>query len=133
MRWIALTFVLLAGCAGADTPVAADTPRDPAPVAATPVAAAPAPAAAAPSKSDEVVTTCSVDADCAVKNVGSCCGYHPACVHKDSPTFPERVKAECQAKGILSTCGFQEPAGCACVEGRCASTGAALGGVGEPK
>ncbi len=64
--------------------------------------------------------TCRVDADCAVKDVGNCCGYYPACVNKDSSTFPDRVKAECEAKGISSICGFPEIAGCTCVDRRCA-------------
>lgn len=62
---------------------------------------------------------CSVDADCAVRNLGNCCGYYPACVHVDSPTFPERVLMQCEAEGLTSVCGFPELAGCRCVEGRC--------------
>lgn len=62
---------------------------------------------------------CSTDADCTVKDVGSCCGYAPACVNTDSPTFPGQVKAECGKQGMASTCGFQEIAGCQCVEGLC--------------
>lgn len=67
----------------------------------------------------EVDYSCRVDSDCAIKDIGSCCGYRPACVNKDSPTFPERVQARCAAEGISSVCGFPEIAGCACIEGRC--------------
>lgn len=62
---------------------------------------------------------CETDADCTVKNVGSCCGYTPQCVHKDVQTFPEQVKALCEQEGRSSICGFQEPAGCSCVNNQC--------------
>lgn len=62
---------------------------------------------------------CSTDADCAVKNVGNCCGYFPACVNAQANTFPEHVKAACEAQGLSSICGFQDITACACVEGRC--------------
>lgn len=67
----------------------------------------------------EVDYTCTTDADCAVKDVGNCCGYYPACVSVDSPTFPEQVKAECAKNDMQSVCGFRDIAGCVCVEGRC--------------
>lgn len=70
---------------------------------------------------DAVDYACRTDADCAVKDVGNCCGYYPACVNRASPTFPDRVKAECVKKGAVGVCGFPEIKGCACVEGRCAS------------
>ena len=138
MRWTTLAFVLLTACAGAESPGASDVALPSAsPIAAAPTESpvptpSPQPAPDVVGDGSEVDNTCSVDADCAVKNVGSCCGYMPACVHKDSPTFPERVKAECEAKQMSSICGFQEPAGCACVDGQCASTGSATGG-GELK
>jgi hypothetical protein len=62
---------------------------------------------------------CSTDADCAVKNVGNCCGYFPACVNTQAETFPEQVKAACEAQGLSSICGFQDITACACIEGRC--------------
>lgn len=62
---------------------------------------------------------CDSDADCVVKNVGSCCGYTPQCVHKAVQTFPEQVKALCEKEGRSSICGFQEPAGCSCVNNQC--------------
>jgi hypothetical protein len=63
--------------------------------------------------------SCTTDADCAVKDVGNCCGYYPACVNTNSPTFPEQVKAECAQNDMQSVCGFRDIEGCACVEGRC--------------
>jgi hypothetical protein len=75
----------------------------------------------------EVDYTCRADADCVVKDVGNCCGYYPACVNRDSPTFPERVQAECEKTGMASVCGWPVIKGCACVEGRCEA--APSGGV----
>ena len=63
--------------------------------------------------------SCQTDADCAVKNVGNCCGYFPACVNVQAETFPERVMAACEAQGLSSICGFEDITACACVEGRC--------------
>lgn len=66
-----------------------------------------------------VSRACRSDADCAVQNVGNCCGYYPACVNKDAETFPERVAAECAKQGVSSICGFPEIPGCRCVAGQC--------------
>jgi hypothetical protein len=68
---------------------------------------------------DDTPRRCSVDADCAVKNVGNCCGYHPACVHRDQPVDPDAVQARCEQEGTASICGFPEISGCACVARRC--------------
>ncbi|MET1163272.1 MAG: hypothetical protein ABWY48_12125 [Pseudoxanthomonas sp.] len=70
-----------------------------------------------------IVTTCKTSADCAVKNVGNCCGAMPACVNKDSPTDPAAVQAQCAAKGMMSTCGFAEISACQCDNGQCAPVG----------
>jgi hypothetical protein len=67
--------------------------------------------------------SCTVDADCAVKNVGNCCGYYPACVNRDSPTFPEQVRERCEAEGMMGVCGFPEITACQCVDNRCESAG----------
>lgn len=69
----------------------------------------------------EVDYSCRVDADCAIKDIGSCCGRQPACVNKDSPTFPERVREECAARHESGVCGFPDVRGCACIEGRCSN------------
>ncbi|WP_022968238.1 hypothetical protein [Arenimonas oryziterrae] len=68
----------------------------------------------------QVDTTCKTDADCAIKDVGNCCGAYPACVNKDSPTFPAQVKAQCQKEGTMAVCGFPSINGCQCVQGKCA-------------
>ena len=67
--------------------------------------------------------SCKTDADCAVKDVGNCCGYYPACVNKDSPTDPAAVKAQCAASGMSSVCGFAEISSCSCNAGKCESAG----------
>ena len=63
--------------------------------------------------------SCTTDAHCTVKDVGNCCGYYPACVNVDSPTFPEQVKAACAESGTAGICGFPSISGCQCVENRC--------------
>ncbi|HMB56816.1 MAG TPA: hypothetical protein VKM35_06365 [Arenimonas sp.] len=63
---------------------------------------------------------CKTDADCAIKDVGSCCGYRPACVNIDSKTHPEQVKAQCAKSGQMGICGFPSISGCQCVSGQCA-------------
>ncbi|UYB51534.1 hypothetical protein OCJ37_16385 [Xanthomonas sp. AM6] len=72
----------------------------------------------------KVDASCRSDADCAVKNVGNCCGAMPACVNRDSPTDPQGVMAQCQASGRMSVCGSPAIAGCQCVAGRCSAQGA---------
>lgn len=62
---------------------------------------------------------CKSDADCAIKDVGSCCGYRPQCLNKDTPTFPEQVKERCAREGRVSTCGVLAISGCQCVSGQC--------------
>ena len=78
-----------------------------------------APAPAASGNAMKIDVSCRSDADCAVKNVGNCCGAMPACVNVNSPTDPEGVKAECARKGIMSMCGFKPIEGCQCVRGQC--------------
>jgi hypothetical protein len=71
--------------------------------------------------------SCRVDADCTVKNVGSCCGMMPACVNASSPTDPAAVQAECERSGISSVCGFAEITACGCVNSRCTAEQAPVG------
>ncbi|WP_342317053.1 hypothetical protein [Lysobacter sp. FW306-1B-D06B] len=78
-----------------------------------------APAAAATGEAIKLDFSCKTDSDCAVKNVGNCCGAKPACVNANSPTDPEGVKAECARKGIMAMCGFKPVEGCQCVKGEC--------------
>lgn len=62
---------------------------------------------------------CRVDGDCVVKDVGNCCGYFPACVHRDSAVDPERVRAACLKNGESSICGFAEISACRCEQNLC--------------
>ena len=143
---IALAVLALSGCSprpaspavGAEVaqpdPSPASAPRPapqdvaPATAPAAPAStAAHAPASPAPARADKVVgadapsLACRTDADCAVKDVGSCCGYRPACVNADAQTFPERVKQQCADDGRMGMCGFPAIQGCQCVSGQCAA------------
>ncbi|PPU95173.1 hypothetical protein XpopCFBP1817_09320 [Xanthomonas populi] len=85
-------------------------------------AATPPPATGtATGKPITVPTNCRTDADCTVKNVGNCCGAFPACVNVNSATDPKGVMAQCQARGMMSVCGFREISACQCVAGQCAA------------
>lgn len=77
------------------------------------------PVASSGTAPDDVNRSCKTSADCAVKNVGNCCGAYPACVNKDSPTFPDRVKAQCGKEHRMGVCGFPVVNGCSCVAGKC--------------
>lgn len=92
-------------------------------------APAPVPAAIDAAAAGEVDYRCTTDSDCAVKDVGNCCGYYPACVNAGSPTFPERVREECAREGTAGICGFPDISGCRCVAGRCESDGGEPGGL----
>jgi hypothetical protein len=63
--------------------------------------------------------SCKVDADCAVKNVGNCCGAMPACVNKDSPVDAAAVQSQCAKDGRVGVCGFREISSCSCNAGKC--------------
>ena len=109
----------------APAPVAApapSTPAEPAPARPAPAQpAAPPIVAEKPAAFDPAapVRSCRTDADCAVKDVGNCCGYFPMCVNKDAKTDPPAVRAACEKAGMASVCGFREVKGCQCVQGRC--------------
>ncbi len=133
---------LLAACT-ATAPQGGDSAAAP-PAVQAPAQPAPTPAAGQPSaqqpvkkpppmskplppervgKAVVVDRSCKTDADCAVKDVGNCCGYYPACVNKDSPTNPAAVQAQCAASGMASVCGFAEISACTCSAGKCAAAG----------
>jgi hypothetical protein len=88
-------------------------------------ASAPAPAKTTPSDPAAVNRACKVDADCAVKDVGSCCGKHPACVNKDAATDPNAVRAQCEKENRASVCSIEAIGGCSCVQGQCHNINAA--------
>lgn len=108
-------------------PVAGPAPAQPAPVEPAPAEPAPGSPAAPPVAVEKPaafdpgapVRTCRSNADCAIKDVGNCCGYFPMCVNKDAKTDPAAVRAACEKAGIASVCGFREIKGCQCVQGRC--------------
>ena len=87
--------MLLAACSSSTTDTTQSPPRD-----------------AGLQKPTQIDTRCKSSADCAVKNVGNCCGAMPACVNRDSPTDPQAVQAQCQAKGMMGICGFREISAC---------------------
>lgn len=104
--------------ASTPAPAAPTAPAAPQPPKAAPVAPAPIEHAgtANPMSPDR---TCRTDADCAVKDVGSCCGTFPLCVNKDAKVDPAAVRAQCAKDGMASICGFQPVSGCTCTQGRC--------------
>jgi hypothetical protein len=119
---LSLATWLLAACAApASAPLSTDSSAaEPAQHAAPPTTK-PSP----PRKVSQPVAvnySCQSNNDCAVKDVGNCCGAMPACVNKDSPTDPQAVRAQCAASGQMGICGFQEISSCQCVSGRCEST-----------
>jgi hypothetical protein len=140
-----LVALLLCGCAGATDPAPPAVPVGPSEAKAQPPSGRTTSAATSdatqpteiPAKKStdlpgEVDHSCQTDADCMVKDIGNCCGYYPACVNRDSPTFPEQVKAQCAAEGISSVCGFPSVSGCQCIDHRCeAITGPGAGTVDE--
>lgn len=93
--------------------------------ASAPRAADPPPG---PALGDKVDYRCQVDSDCAVKDIGNCCGRYPACVNRASPTFPEQVQEECAKKGLAGVCGFPDIQACRCVAQRCRGVNGPDGG-----
>ena len=63
--------------------------------------------------------SCRSNSDCAVKDVGNCCGAMPACVNNDSPTDPAGVQAACAKSGRMGVCGFKAIESCQCTQGQC--------------
>jgi len=61
--------------------------------------------------------SCSTAADCAVKNVGNCCGSYMACVNMGFVPDLAAVKDACQ--GMASICGWADISYCICQAGRC--------------
>lgn len=132
MLLLATLAIMLVGCPQAAPPVHGDAATQvPPPVPSTPqsvIGHKPAPRMGGPLPAQvvpepvKIDNTCSADSDCAVKNVGSCCGALPACVNKRSPTDPAAVRAQCAKQGRMSSCGYHQVTHCACRQGRCAST-----------
>ena len=113
-----LLCLLLAVTACSSPPATAPvTSQTPAPVPAG-EQSTPAKPAATPVVVD---SSCKVDADCTVKNVGNCCGYYPGCVNVNAKTDPAAVQAQCAKTGTASVCGFPAISSCQCVSGQCAA------------
>lgn len=64
-------------------------------------------------------TDCQVDSDCAVVDIGNCCGSYPACVRAGSQVDPAAVQAECGERDLAGICGFPVIDNCVCSTGRC--------------
>ena len=123
-----LLLLLLAACTAApaalvssDTPLVSASSPDPAIVSA-PASATPSSVTADP---NAVSRACKVDADCVVKDVGSCCGAHPTCVNKDAATDPNAVRAQCRNEHRVGVCSMEAIGGCSCVQGQCSNINAA--------
>gem|GEM_PF-537305 len=112
----------LAACAAPDLSTRSNAVDQTAPVRA-PRMSDPLPARRVPPAAPKLDFSCVSDADCAVKNIGNCCGYFPACVNKNSPADPGAVRARCASEGMASICGFAEVSACTCSAGRCEAVG----------
>ena len=114
---IALLALLLAACSAAQPGGSVQAPPMSDPQPATPMPAQ----AARPAVSGvpDLDRSCRVDSDCAVKDVGSCCGYSPSCVNTAAQPDPKAVQAACADAGMAGVCGFREIEACACVSNTC--------------
>jgi len=63
--------------------------------------------------------SCETAEDCAIKDVGNCCGAYPRCVNRDAKTFPKKVMELCSQQGLASVCGFPSISRCECQGGLC--------------
>jgi hypothetical protein len=131
--------VLLAGCPrtpqgvshDAAAAATADDVSTPAAAAQAPVAQThrPAPPKGGPLPPQRVVEpvqidrSCKADADCVIKDIGSCCGAFPSCVNRDSPADPAAVKAACEKNGQTTHCSRRVLEQCACRQGQCMAAG----------
>lgn len=80
----------------------------------------------------DLTFACATASDCAIKDVGNCCGSYPACVNADSPVDSAAVARECADKGLSGVCGYPVIDACVCNAGRCEaapSSGAGSGAV----
>jgi hypothetical protein len=68
---------------------------------------------------EQMDRSCVTAADCAVKNVGSCCGIDPQCVNVEQLVDPEGVAMHCTDSHLMGICAFTPLSGCTCVEGQC--------------
>ena len=118
IRLFALAAALCLGVAACAAPSANHAPSPDTPVAKAPTMSGPLPATEV-REAPKLDTSCKVDADCVVKNVGNCCGAMPVCVNKDSPVDAAAVQSQCARDGRMSACGFKQVTQCRCAAGKC--------------
>ncbi len=63
--------------------------------------------------------SCSQSTDCAIKNVGNCCGEYKQCANIHAKVDPSSVDTMCAREHAASVCGQQEIKSCSCVNRRC--------------
>ncbi|MEN1941832.1 hypothetical protein WCE41_11000 [Luteimonas sp. MJ246] len=124
---ILLFLLAMAACTAAPPDGGVTPPPMSNPLPATPVGQPAPPVPSAPADVPDLDRSCRVDSDCAVKNVGNCCGYFPSCVNTDAEPDPAAVQAACAESGMAGVCGFRDIQACACVSNSCEP--AASGGV----
>ena len=118
---ILLLALLLAACSAAQPDGSVQAPPMSDPLPSTPMPA-PGGRPTVPGVPD-LDRSCRVDSDCAVKDVGSCCGYFPSCVNTAAEPDPKAVQAACAESGMAGVCGFREIEACACVSNTCEPAG----------
>jgi hypothetical protein len=91
----------------------------PAPRMSTPMPPQVLPPQASPSQPVTIDYACHIDSDCAIKDVGSCCGAKPECVNKDSPADPAGVRAQCAKEHRISSCAIRNLTQCGCAQHHC--------------
>lgn len=68
----------------------------------------------------ELNLSCETDSDCAITNVGNCCGFYPTCTNaEESGAAPDLVNLLCEQNGLVSVCGYPSISGCQCIDGTC--------------
>lgn len=107
--------------AGAPAPAPASGAAPAPPAAAAPGGGAPQPYPSELAAHANLRVDCQQDSECAVKDVGNCCGRYDACVRADSQPDPAAVQAECAARGLVGICGFPVIESCVCTAGTCAA------------
>src|SRR3989338_4326153 len=66
--------------------------------------------------------SCQSDADCVIKDAGSCCGQFPQCMNVNAKPNPDFVKKQCEKNDVSGSCGFPSVDGCKCINNKCAVT-----------
>mmetsp|Transcript_26191 Transcript_26191/g.77483 ORF Transcript_26191/g.77483 Transcript_26191/m.77483 type:complete len:144 (-) Transcript_26191:428-859(-) len=76
---------------------------------------------------------CNEHTDCAVKNVGNCCGNFPECVSVSfCPDLPS-VESWCKSNDISSVCGWHNVQACVCENKKCQGVQCADGNCASPE